>query len=129
MKRFLVLATILIASTLFAAAPPVMEAPISAVGTPTTVSISSTTLTKIPTSQLSGRIGVYVDNPNTNLGRMVGFLGDCVSTTSAATVRPIEISTTTDLAFFPIREDVCLWFVTTYTGAASESIHYQEVKK
>jgi hypothetical protein len=109
------------------AAPPVSEAPISGVGTPVTVSIDASTLTKIPTSQMSGRIGVYVDAPASNSGKMVGFFGNCTSTALANTIRPIEIAPGTNSSYYPMREDVCLWLITT--NATAENIHYQEVKQ
>ena len=114
------------------AAPPVAEAPINGFGTPVTVSISTDTgaaaaWTKIPTSQTSGRLGVFLDVPNTNTGRIVGHFGNCTSTSIATSVRPIEIAPSSNSSYFPIREDVCLWLVTLHTAA--ESVHYQEVKQ
>lgn len=114
-----------------AAGVPVVESPILGYGTPTTVSISSSTLTKVPTSQTAGRNGVYVTNPSTN--SVAGFLGDCTSTALASTIRPIQFSIATvgiseNIFYFPIREDVCLWLISLNSGAAT-SIHYQEVKK
>lgn len=111
------------------AAPPVAEAPINGYGTPVTVAISSTTLTMVPTSQTSGRMGIFFDNPNTNTGRMVGFYGNCTSTSLASTLRPIEIAPSTNSTYIPLREDVCLWLIDLNTGAASENAHYQEIKQ
>lgn len=107
------------------AAPPVAEAPIKSYGTPVTLSISTSTLTKAPTSQTSGRMGIFIDNPNTNTARVVGFLGNCTSTALASTIRPIEIAPSSNSSYFPAREDVCLWLLSLHTSA--ESIHYQEV--
>jgi hypothetical protein len=113
------------------AAPIVLDAPIRDSGTPVTIAISSTTLTKLPTSQTSGRVGVYVDNPSSAGNADVsGFFGNCTSTALASTIRPIVISTaavTTD--YFPMREDVCLWLISLQTGSASINVHYQEVIK
>lgn len=112
---------------------PVVEAPINGYGTPVTISISSTTLTKIPTSQTSGRFGIYVNNPSTR--PVAGFFGDCSSTALAATIRPIQFSLTTvntgpsDVRYFSMREDVCLWLISIITDTGSQSIHYQEVKQ
>jgi hypothetical protein len=128
MKKILVLSGFLVGmASVCLAAPPVSEAPISGIGTPVTVSIDASTLTKIPTSQMSGRIGVYVDNPATNTGKMVGFFGNCTSTALANTIRPIEIAPSTNSSYFPMREDVCLWLITT--NATAENINYQEVKQ
>lgn len=109
------------------AAPPVAEAPIKSPSTPATIAVSSTTLTKVPTTQNSGRMGLFFDNPATNTGRMVGFFGDCTSTSVASTIRPIEIAPGTNTLFFPAREDVCLWLIDLNTAAASENCHIQEV--
>lgn len=113
-------------------APPVAEAPIKTVGTPVTVAISSTTLTKIPTSQMSGRAGIFVSNPPQNTQAISGFFGDCTSTSLAATILPIEIvpstgTLVTNNRYFPIREDVCLWLISRNIAAATANIHYQEV--
>jgi len=112
-------------------APLVAEAPIKEYGTPVTLAISSTTLTKLPTNQTSGRMGVYVSNPATNGDAVSGFLGDCTSTALASTIRPIIISTTPTFnnRYFPIREDVCLWLIALNTAVASTSVHYQEIKQ
>jgi len=127
MKRIVLFLTAVGMGALCHAAPPVSEAPISAVGTPTTISIDNSTLTKVPSSQTSGRIGVFVDNPATNSGKMVGFFGNCTSTALANTIRPIEIAPGTNSTYFPIREDVCLWLITT--NGSAENLHYQEVKQ
>lgn len=113
------------------AAPLVLNAPILGSGTPVTVAISSTTITKLPTSQTSGRTGVYISNPTTNAAPVSGFLGDCSSTALASTIRPISISTNpaSNNMFLPIREDVCLWLISLNTAAATASIHYQEIKQ
>lgn len=109
------------------AAPLEAEAPIKDVGTPVTVSISTSTLTKVPTSQTSGRMGIFIDSPSSNSARTVGFLGDCSSTALASTIRPIEIAPGTNTTYIGIREDVCLWLLSLNTSA--ESVHYQEVKQ
>lgn len=116
--------------SLFAAGIRVSESPIADYGTPVTVSISSTTITKVPTSQLSGRFGIYISNPSTNIGDVAGFFGNCSSTALASTIRPIVISTrnVVGMDYIPMREDVCLWLISIPTTAASQSIHYQEVK-
>lgn len=123
MKKVVFFVAMLLTGGVFAA-PPVAEAPVKSYGTPVTASVDNVTLTKIPTSQTSGRVGIFVDNPSSNTGRMVGFMGNCTSTALASTIRPIEIAPGTNTTFMPIREDVCLWLITTHSAA--ESIHYQE---
>lgn len=115
------------------AAPPVMEAPINGYGTPTTIAISSTTMTKVPSSQTSGRVGIFISNPSTSgPNPITGFFGNCTSNSVANTVRPIEIaasSTTTTNRYFSMREDVCLWLLSQDSSAATQNVHYQEVKQ
>lgn len=105
--------------------PLVAEAPPDSVGTPVTVSISEATLTKVPTSQTAGRVGIFIDNPATNNARVVGFYGNCTSTALASTIRPIEIAPGTNSDFYPMSERICLWLLSLHSGA--ESVHYQEV--
>jgi hypothetical protein len=128
MKKFILVFGTLVCFTWNAhAAPPVAEAPIKDYGIPVTVAISSTTITKIPTSQTSGRMGVFIDNPSTNTGNFVGFLGNCTSTALASTIRPFEISPGANSTYIPIREDVCIWLLDSSSAASSENVHYQEV--
>lgn len=129
MRKLIVFAFLIGISVYCHAAPPVAEAPINGFGTPVTIAISSTTLTKVPSSQTEGRMGIFLDVPATNTGRVVGFLGNCTSATVAATIRPIEIAPGNNSSYFSIREDVCLWVINLNTGAASENSHYQEVKQ
>lgn len=134
MKRLLVGLMFYFSASFSYAAPLYTESPINGTGTPVTVAISSTTLTKVPTSQTSGRVGIYLNVPST--WSVVGFMGDCTSTALASTIRPLEFSKTTinvgpsaDPYYLPIREDVCLWLISLNTTAASQNVHYQEVKK
>lgn len=127
MKQIILVLGFIATASYCRAATPVAEAPIKSYGTPVTISISSTTLTMVPSSQTSGRLGIFFDNPNTNTGKVVGFFGNCTSTSNAPTIRPIEISPSTNSTYISMREDVCLWLVNTNTAAASESSHYQEV--
>lgn len=132
MKKLMLVGLLMLAGKLYAE-PLVIEAPIKAVGTPVTLAISSTTLTKLPTTQLSGRQGVYVSNPSTSI--IAGFMGDCTSTSLASTIRPFEFARTTtavgdaSMQFFPLREDICLWLISIDVTASSKNIHYQEIKK
>lgn len=114
-------------SAAFAGKPLVAEAPVNAYGTPVTVSIDNTTLTKLPSSQTAGRVGIYLDVPNTNTGKIVGFFGNCTSTALSSTIRPIEIAPSSNSSFIGMTDGVCLWFITTHTGP--ENVHYQEVKQ
>lgn len=127
MKKLLLFVLAGAAKTAFAAGVPTIESPIRDYGTPVTVSISTSTLTMVPTSQTTGRLGIFIDAPSTNTGKMVGFFGNCTSTALASTIRPIEISPSTNSTYIGIREDVCLWLLSTHTSA--ENIHYQEIKQ
>lgn len=123
--------TICLYGKLFCAGVPVVEQPINSYGTPVTVAISSTTLTMVPTSQTSGRFGIFVSNPSSNAAAIEGFLGNCTSTALASTIRPISISTNpaNNSQYISMREDVCLWLLSLNTAASSANIHYQEVKQ
>lgn len=118
---------------IYAAGALVVESPINGYGTPVTIAISSTTLTKVPSSQTSGRVGIFISNPASNpVTPMAGFLGNCTSTALANTIRPIEIATsssTTTNRYFSMREDVCLWLLSLDTTASTRNVHYQEVKQ
>lgn len=134
MKKYIVfLFSFLAGSYVHAAGLLVRETPIIDFATPVTIAISSTTLTKVPTTQTSGRFGLYINNPSTNSGSISGFLGNCTSTALAITIRPIVFSTNpvqnSVADFFPMREDVCLWLISENTAAATANLHYQEVKK
>lgn len=115
------------------AAPLVTESPVNGYGTPVTLAVSSTTFTKLPTTQTSGRVGVYVTNPSTR--PVAGFFGDCTSTALATTIRPIQFALVTagtgdaNTQYFSMREDVCLWLIELQTDTASQNVHYQEIKQ
>jgi len=111
------------------AATAVEEVAIGGIGTPATVSVSSFTLTKIPASStLSSRSGILIDNPSTNTGSMVGFLGNCTSTARANTIRPIEIAPSSNGGYISMDNNVCLWIITTLT-TGPENVHVQEVSQ
>ena len=131
MKKITMVTFLLLMSVCVSAAPPVMETPIKMAGVPTTISVSSSTLTKVPTTQTSGRTGIYISNPAGNAFNFTGFIGDCTAATSTSTIRPIEITASTGTLnnrYFPLREDVCLW-LTAGSGSVSgtANIHVQEV--
>lgn len=125
MKKIVFVLGLIAAASASQAATPVAETPVKSFGTPVTISIDNSTLTKVPSSQASGRVGIFLDSPATNSGKIVGFFGNCTSTALANTIRPIEVSPTSNSSYFSMREDVCLWLITT--NASPESVHYQEV--
>jgi len=134
MRLFFVLVTTLILPVWAGAAPLYTETPVNGFGTPASISISSTTPTMVPSTQTSGRTGVWISLPyNTPTGLpVVGFYGNCSATSVASTIRPIEIvssTTTTNNRYFSMREDVCLWLISLDTTSASRTIYYQEVKQ
>jgi hypothetical protein len=106
-----------------------IEAPINSVGTATTVSVSNSTWTKVPTTpSLVGRTGIVVSVPSTNTANVVGVL--TVSTsgpTEATTVRPFEIEKGNSFALVPAADNVYLYLLSLHSGA--ESVHVQEVKQ
>jgi hypothetical protein len=103
------------------------EVSISTVGTPTTVSISTSAWTMVPAaSTLATRNGINLSVPASLNAVVVGHLGDCTSTAIATTVRPLEFSKGS-FYFIPVNNSICLWTLSLHTAA--ESIHVQEVKQ
>lgn len=130
MKKFLLIGCLgLLGCGISYGAPLVTEAPILGVGTPITIAVSSTTLTMVPSSQASGRLGVFVDISSTNTARVSGFFGNCTSTSLSNTIRPIEIAPSSNSTYFPIREDVCMWLLSLDSTLSTLAVHYQEVKQ
>lgn len=106
----------------------VEEAPIGSVGTPTTVSVSSSTWTKVPTSSsLNQRSGIIISVPSTNTANIVAHIGGCSSTSIATTVRPMEVAKGSGFVLVPIDNNTCLWTLTLNTSA--ENIHVQEIRQ
>lgn len=108
----------------------VIETSIGRVGTPITVSISTSVWTKVPTSRtLSNRTEVIVDEPASNTANMVAHYNVCSSTFSsvATTVRPIEIIKGEQDRPYEIDGNTCLWVLSLHTAA--ENLHYQEVSR
>lgn len=102
-----------------------VESSIREVGTPTTVSVSTSAWTMVPAaSTLTGREGIMVSLPTTLNAVVVGHLGDCTSTAVATTVRPLEFAKG-GFVFVPTGSAVCLWVLSLHSGA--ESIHVQEI--
>lgn len=109
------------------AAPSVKEAQIVSVGTATTVSVSTSSWTKVPSgTQLSNRSGILVNNPSTNNASMVGVLStDSSAPSEATTVRPLEFATSSDFTFVPISSGVYLYLLSLHSIA--ENVHVQEI--
>lgn len=132
MKKYALFALALLAyKSAHAAAFPVNESPINGYGDPVTIAISSTTLTKVPTTQTSGRFGLFINNPTSNTAPISGFMGNCTSASFASTIRPIVFSTAprATVDYLPMREDVCLWLISENLAASTANLHYQEIKK
>lgn len=104
------------------------EISISAGGTPSTVSVSTSTWTKVPAaSSLPRRAGLLVSVPASNTANVVGHFGGCSSTAIATTVRPMEFPKGNGFVLVPIDENVCLYLLSLHTAA--ENIHVQEIKQ
>lgn len=127
MKRFFVALLVSGAAVAFGA-PRVEEMPITAVGTATTVSISTSAWTLVPAAtSLTSRNGILVSVPATLNANVVGVLAACGGSTPATSVRPIEIAKGNGFTLFPIDPGVCLYVLSLHTSA--ESIHVQEIKQ
>lgn len=104
------------------------EISFSEAGTATTVSVSTSTWTKVPAaSSLARRAGVVVSVPASNTANVVGHLGGCSSTSIAITVRPMEFVKGGGFTLVPIDENVCLYLLSIHTGA--ENVHVQEIRQ
>jgi hypothetical protein len=113
-----------------AAAEPaqVIVTSISRYGTPTTVSISTSAWTKVPSSRtLNSRTEVVLDVPASNNANMVAHVGNCTSTSIATTVRPIELVKGEPDRTYQLGGDVCLWVLSLHTAA--ENLHFQELSR
>ena len=139
MKRFAILAGLLLSAGVSNAAffprvevystedTPVVvkENSITAVGTPTTVSVSTSAWTVVPAaSSLTERSGMIVSLPAAANAVMVGHFGGCTSTAIATTVRPLELAKG-GFILVPAANDVCLYLMSLHTAA--ESVHIQEI--
>jgi hypothetical protein len=110
------------------AAPRVEEMPITKVGTATTVSISTSAWTAVPTAtSLTSRNGLLVSVPATSNANVVGVLINCGETAPATTVRPIEIVKGNGFTLFPLDQGVCLELLSLHTAA--ENVHVIEIKQ
>lgn len=138
MKRVVLFTLFLcVGKSLWSAGVPTIEQPIQGFGTPTTIAVSNSAFTMVPSSssaQTSGRLGVYINNPSTTA--VTGIIGNCTSTSIGTTIRPIAIAITLvgsagpgNAYYFPLREDVCLWLMSLDQSRASQPIHYEEVKQ
>lgn len=125
-KILLFLSSIVCFVGLAKADPKVMESPWSSYGTPTTVSISSSAWTAVPTtSSLSGRRAILVSIPASASASDFAHIGGCTSTDVATTVRPMEL-TKGGFYTLPLGDRDCLWVMTLHTSA--QNLHVQEVK-
>lgn len=104
------------------------EKPISAPGTGTTVSISTSAWTKVPTtSSLTTRSGIKVSNPASNNAAFAAVLStSSVTPGEATTVRPVEIERGEN-PFVPCSDNTYLYLLSLHTSA--ENAHVQEVRQ
>lgn len=127
-----VLAVAALAVAKVSAGEPTIEAPFQRHGTPTAVSIATSTYTKVPaTTTLSQRTTVLIDNPSTNSSIMHGHVGNCTSTSiSTSTVLgPIEISPASNTGEIGLGNDECIWLVSRNGSSGAESVTVQELSQ
>lgn len=117
------------ASAAGAPAPAVREQSYTAVGTATTVSISTSAWTKVPTtSSLTGRTEVCIDLPAAATANMSATIStSSVIPGEATTVRPIEIVKGEMDRCVQIGDALYLWVISLHTGA--ENLHVQERRR
>lgn len=109
----------------FAVAPPVREQAWTSEGTGTTVSVSTSTWTKIPTtSSLTGRTSIVVSNDSANGSKMAFITSTNSSTPSeATTVRPYYLDPG---QFIVLGVGDARYFYGIYLGAAAANVHCKE---
>lgn len=128
MKNWLFAVILLFSATAVYAVPPTREQSITAVGTPTTVVVSTSAWTKVPaTSSLTGRHGILVDVPTGNTAGMAGVLDSCSGTNVAISVRPLEFTKADSFKDLPLPDSVCLYMLSLHSS--TESVHVQEYQK
>lgn len=118
-----------LANATSAPAPAVREQSFTAVGTATTVSISTSAWTKVPTtSSLTGRTEVCIDLPASATANMSAIISSVSSTpVEAITVRPIEIIKGEMDRCIQIGDALYLYVISLHTGA--ENLHVQERRR
>lgn len=112
-----------------AAAPAVREQSFTAVGTATTVSISTSAWTKVPTtSSLTGRTTICLDLPASATANMSAIIStSSVVPGEAITVRPIEIIKGEQDRCIDVGDALYLYVLSLHTAA--ENLHIQERRK
>lgn len=132
MKSLALLLGCMALAAVCAAAPKGYEAPISEVGTATAVTLSTFTLTMIPSaSSVNGRSGFMVGVKDTTSTFVTGVLGDCTSTSEAVTDASIVISEKSFI-FIPATNSACLYLISgpeAKTAAVADVVTVQEVKQ
>ncbi len=104
------------------------EISFSAVGTATTVSVSTSTWTKVPAvSSLERRAGIIISVPASNTANVVGVPGPCSAAGVAITVRPMEIPKGNGFTFIPFDANLCFYILSLHTAA--ENVHVVEVRQ
>lgn len=124
MKLFLFIAAFFCIATLSFAWEE--EAPIFNYGTPVSTDISTSTWTRVPSSNLTGRAGFFITNKSTNTANMFGHFGSSTTPTLATSVRPIVFKAGITM-YIPASSDVVIWLLSG--ASSSETVDVQEVKQ
>jgi hypothetical protein len=128
MKNWLFAVILLFAASVARAGQPlVSEAPINAVGSVTCLAISTSAWTAVPTTNLTGRVGLYVTVIGTAAANMSGQLG---------TSTPSDPASYGPILFKPgltqyhgISDAVNLYLRSLNAGVGSEQVCSQGVKQ
>ncbi len=107
------------------------EAEIGDVGTPSSVSISTSAWTLVPASadgNMPKRSGIIVDNPSTNSAGMQAIITtSSTAPTISTNTRPIELKAADSPSTIGLGHAVFLWVVSSHTAA--ELLHYIEYRQ
>lgn len=102
----------------FASSPAVREQAITSVGTPTSVSISTSAWTKCPATTADTRVGVVVGLAATNNAGMAGIMVNTGVTAPATSLQLLPLSKGS-YNIIPVSPGVELYLISLHTAAES----------
>lgn len=128
MKRLAVITGFLLGGLKLWAAPPVYEQVISAVGTGTTVSVSTSAWTLLPAAtSLAGRTGVMLTNDSSNASNCAVILSTSSTLPSeAVTVKPGSLIPGVT-AIIGVADSIYIWGL--YLGTSAGNVHVKELRQ
>lgn len=116
-------------------ADPSVEIPVSGVGSPGSVALSTDTFVVVPSSTTGNfekRTEIILTNPAAQSAVITGFIGD---SSTVAEVDSVAVATTTIVIEIPVGgaksvrvdDGLFIWLKSAHTS--TENVHYQELKQ